>query len=1015
MKSQLKSQPREGEKWTESSECGKNTRIKVKSRETNPEWWKSRKRHRKQVLFDLKCSKREGIRESNDETGSKTKENGGSKARYCMYGSFEAGTTRRTAQLKTVACYSSLQLSLYDHKLCSALCIVLAFCPCLRAHTFVCSLYALSKSSALSKMGRLWALTFTPIIVMTFEFCQRGATVDTPFLTVLKTWTSSFEHSVIIHVRVHFEISKNSAARLALGSLDLTVLCLVVDQEFVVLAPEAKTGFYRNKWPAGHFQCRPTIRVQPVTQFMVDDHIYMVGGSFHWPVAFQNDQGMVQRNTLGKLHKMDIHTVNGDRGRFARLCIQIELAKPLIAKITVGSSLVKVAYEGLSSVCFHCGLIGHRVGECQNTANKNTPVANQANTPPADGEPFGPWMLVQKRSKSSKKPEPASHSNVQPQKVWVKKTEIQILVPNGQPQPLTSLTPSSATLIVDSDPTVPGVSLSNPFACLSDSPATSLHPPSISNTDLGPCPLLNPSPDIPQSANNFSDPEKTKLQNPILPLFSTKPCHAEIPDFPTPTLATPPAIHTDQWRHCLFLIGPGFGLSRPPLESFISFGVRFIKNSTPKPNFSIGILFMMTSAPLCQQFPETTIHVLRDCPFAAQCWFRIGSMRNIVTASALEAELWALRDGLMLVADLHLLEIHVESDAKEMIKLLLHEPSSRHHYSNLICDCRYLMRQLRISTPPSGTIFYHRLLPPPTPHHHLPPPLTIHLSPTRHHHPLLATITTTTTTTTTTYHPPAIHTPLPFPARHHHPPLPLTTHLPPLSTTCHLPPPPPSPTTHLPPPPTTHHHHYPLATYHRHPPTNHHPPSTTHLPLPPTTRRHRHHHRHYHCPLATTHHPPPLPTHPPSPSITHPPPPATHLLPPPTTCHNHHHHHPLATTHHQPPSPTHLPSPPTTTRHPPPPPPPPPTRYHPPPSPTHPPPPPATNSLPPPPAIHYPPVTTTHHPPPPPPPLPPTRYHTPPTRHQLPNTHRHYFPPPSSAATCHHLPPLAIFHSFLYF
>ena len=35
---------------------------------------------------------------------------------------------------------------------------------------------------------------------MTFEFCQRGATVDTPFLTDLKTQTSSIERSVIAHV-----------------------------------------------------------------------------------------------------------------------------------------------------------------------------------------------------------------------------------------------------------------------------------------------------------------------------------------------------------------------------------------------------------------------------------------------------------------------------------------------------------------------------------------------------------------------------------------------------------------------------------------------------------------------------------------------------------------------------------------------------------------------------------------------------------------------------------------------
>ena len=69
----------------------------------------------------------------------------------------------------------------------------------------------LSESSALSKMGRLWALTFTHVIVMTFEFCQRGATVDTPFLTVLKTWTSPFEHSVIIHVCVRLEFPEVSA------------------------------------------------------------------------------------------------------------------------------------------------------------------------------------------------------------------------------------------------------------------------------------------------------------------------------------------------------------------------------------------------------------------------------------------------------------------------------------------------------------------------------------------------------------------------------------------------------------------------------------------------------------------------------------------------------------------------------------------------------------------------------------------------------------------------------------
>ena len=60
-------------------------------------------------------------------------------------------------------------------------------------------LVCLSKSSALSKMGRLWALTFTLVILMTSEFCQRGATVDTPFLTDLKTQTSPIECLVMLH------------------------------------------------------------------------------------------------------------------------------------------------------------------------------------------------------------------------------------------------------------------------------------------------------------------------------------------------------------------------------------------------------------------------------------------------------------------------------------------------------------------------------------------------------------------------------------------------------------------------------------------------------------------------------------------------------------------------------------------------------------------------------------------------------------------------------------------------
>ena len=134
----------------------------------------------------------------------------------------------------------------------SSLCMIISYvrhrvCPLHFAPAFghiSLLLACLSKSSALSKMGHLWFLTFTPIIMMTFEFCQRGATVGNPYLTVLKTWKSSFEHSMIIHAYVRFVFSEASVVCLASRSLNLSILCLVVDQTLVFLLLREEGGLF---------------------------------------------------------------------------------------------------------------------------------------------------------------------------------------------------------------------------------------------------------------------------------------------------------------------------------------------------------------------------------------------------------------------------------------------------------------------------------------------------------------------------------------------------------------------------------------------------------------------------------------------------------------------------------------------------------------------------------------------------------------------------------------------------
>ena len=160
-------------------------------------------------------------------------------------------------------------------------------------------LACLSKSSALSKMGRLWALTFTPVNVMTFEFCQRGATVDTPFLTVLKTWTSPFEHTVIFHVCVRVEFPEASARvpRLRISELDRLVsgfapnTCIlplrgrVWREDHPYQSPAVARGHRLVFAATGNIVCRPALVVAGQHYFVPVGTLLGQDGIFCRPIA----------------------------------------------------------------------------------------------------------------------------------------------------------------------------------------------------------------------------------------------------------------------------------------------------------------------------------------------------------------------------------------------------------------------------------------------------------------------------------------------------------------------------------------------------------------------------------------------------------------------------------------------------------------------------------------------------------------------------------------------------------
>ena len=67
---------------------------------------------------------------------------------------------------------------------------------------------------------------------------------------------------------------------------------------------------------------------------------------------------------VGTVLRIDIHTAFEARGRYARLCVQVDINKPLIYTVLIGKFQQSVVYEGIGKLCFSCGRVGHRRENC---------------------------------------------------------------------------------------------------------------------------------------------------------------------------------------------------------------------------------------------------------------------------------------------------------------------------------------------------------------------------------------------------------------------------------------------------------------------------------------------------------------------------------------------------------------------------------------------------------------------------------------------------------------------------
>ncbi|KAK9984346.1 hypothetical protein SO802_033871 [Lithocarpus litseifolius] len=83
------------------------------------------------------------------------------------------------------------------------------------------------------------------------------------------------------------------------------------------------------------------------------------------PIEYYNVEALLQiGKSIGNVLRIDTHTAFEAKGRFARLCVHIDIDKPLITTILIGKFEQPVCYEGIQKLCFSCGRMGHRRENC---------------------------------------------------------------------------------------------------------------------------------------------------------------------------------------------------------------------------------------------------------------------------------------------------------------------------------------------------------------------------------------------------------------------------------------------------------------------------------------------------------------------------------------------------------------------------------------------------------------------------------------------------------------------------
>ncbi|CAL1381956.1 unnamed protein product [Linum trigynum] len=133
---------------------------------------------------------------------------------------------------------------------------------------------------------------------------------------------------------------------------------------------------------------------------------------------------------IGKPMRVDHATLSGARSNYARVCVQVDLTRPLLSQFTIHGKKYFIQYEGLDKICLQCGTYFERIRCSCMGRNEEMEVEEPAATPTRT-EPkqpdtvYGEWMIAKKKPRSRRPTSEPERGSQEKRRVQVQERERQ--------------------------------------------------------------------------------------------------------------------------------------------------------------------------------------------------------------------------------------------------------------------------------------------------------------------------------------------------------------------------------------------------------------------------------------------------------------------------------------------------------------------------------------------------------------------------------------------------------------